>query len=280
MPILFRYPEFFLLLIPLGLAFRHWGRTKDRVTNGVRLAAALLLLLALTGPEINLGGEGLDVIVVVDRSKSMQDAAGANAVELIENLEKNRGPGDRVGIVSFGSTAEVERLPSEEALFSGFEKEVSIEGSDLNAAILTALGMVDPNRPARLLVLSDGEFNGADPKSAARRARDQDRDRPVPIDYRAYDRIRAGDVAVEELTLPRTIAPREPFHFTVQIFADHETPATVEVLRDGQPVATREVQLVSGQSNPVPFRDVLDESGFYTYEARITVENDPIPENN
>lgn len=280
MPILFRYPEFFLLLIPLGLAFRRWGRTRDRVTNGLRILASFLLLLALTGPEINLGGEGQDVIVIVDRSRSMQDAAGANAVELIENLERNRGPGDRVGIVSFGGTAEVERLPSEQALFRGFEKDVSIEGSDLNAAILTSLGMVDPNRPARLLVLSDGEFNGADPKAAARRARDQDPDRPVPIDYRAYDRIRAGDIAVEELTLPRTIAPREPFHFTVQVFADRETPATVEVTRDGQPVAARQVQLVSGQSNPVAFRDVLDEGGFYTYEARIIVENDPIPENN
>ncbi len=280
MPILFRYPEFFLLLIPLGLAFRRWGWTKDRVTSTLRLAAALLLLLALTGPEINLGGEGLDVIVVVDRSKSMQDAAGANAVELIENLERNRGTGDRVGIVAFGSTAEVERLPSQVALFRGFEKEVSIDGSDLNAALLTALSMVDPNRPARILVLSDGESNGADPKAAARRARDQDQNRPVPIDYRAYDRIHAGDIAVEELALPRTIAPREPFHFTVQIFADRDALATVEVSRDGQPVATREVQLVSGRSNPVPFRDVLEEGGFYTYEAQITVADDPIPENN
>ena len=283
MPLLFHYPEFFLLAIPLGLAFHRWGRTKDRVTSGLRLAGALLLLLALTGPEINLGGEGLDVIVVVDRSRSMDDADGANAVELIENLDQNRGPGDRVGIVAFGSTAEVERLPSQQAHQRGFEKELSIEGSDLNAALLTALSMADPKRPARILVLSDGEANGADPRIAARRARDRrvdGQEMPVPIDYRAYPRTRAGDIAVEDLTLPRFVSPREPFQFTVEIFADRDAPATVQVSRDGREFAVQEVQLTSGRSNRIPFRDVLEEGGFYTYEAQITVADDPIPENN
>lgn len=278
MPLIFQYPQFFLLLIPLALAFKKWGWTKDRGTSGLRLAVALLLLLALTGPEINLGGDGQDVIVVVDRSRSMEDSDVANAVELIENLDRNRGPGDRVGIVAFGSTAEVERLPSQEALHRGFEKELSSDGSDLNSALLTALSMIDPNRPARILVLSDGEANGADPRTAARRARDRDLD--VPIDYRIYDRIRGGDIAVEELTLPRTIAPREPFQFSVQIFADRDANATVEVSRDGKEFATRKVQLSSGVINAVPFRDLLEEGGFYTYEARISVENDPIQENN
>ncbi len=278
MPLLFHYPEFFLLLIPLGLAFHRWGRTKDRVTGGLRLLLALLLLLAITGPEINLGGEGLDVIVVVDRSRSMLDADGENAVELIENLERNRGTGDRVGIVAFGSTAEVERLPSNKGMYDGFKQELSRDGSDLNAAILTALSMVDRNRPARILVLSDGESNGADPRAAARRARD--REMPVPIDYRAYDRIRTGDIAVEELLLPRSIAPREPFQFSVRIFADRDAKATVQVSRDGREFAARKVELHAGRLNAVAFRDVLEEGGFYTYEAKIAVADDPVPENN
>ncbi len=275
MPIEFHYPEFFLLLIPLALAFKRWGWTKDRATAGLRLATALLLLLALTGPEVNLGGEGLDVIVVVDRSRSMTDAAGKNAVELIENLDRNRGPGDRVGIVTFGGTAEVERLPSQQALHRAFEKSVSDSGSDLNAAILTALSLVDQNRPARILVLSDGESNGADPRAAARRAREDG----VPVDYRVYERSRGGDVAIDALTLPRTIAPREPFQFSVRIYADRDASATVEVSRDGQPFATRKVQLLAG-SNAVAFRDLLEEGGFYTYEGKVLVADDPVPENN
>ncbi len=275
MPVQFHYPEFFLLLIPLALAFKRWGWTRDRVTTGLRLATALLLLLALTGPEVNLGGEGLDVIVVVDRSRSMTDAAGKNAVELIENLDRNRGAGDRVGIVAFGSWAEVERLPSQQALQRGFEKKVSDSGSDLNAAILTALSLVDKNRPARILVLSDGEANGADPRAAARRSREDG----VPVDYRVYARPRGGDIAVDALTLPRTTAPREPFQFTVRIFADRDASATVEVSRDGKRFASREVRLVAG-SNAVAFRDLLEEGGFYTYEAKISVADDPVPENN
>ena len=101
----------------------------------------------------------------------------------------------------------------------------------------------------------------------------------VPVDYRVYERPRGGDIAVDALTLPRTIAPREPFQFTVRIFADRDASATVEVSRDGKPFASREVRLLAG-SNAVAFRDLLEEGGFYTYEAKIAVADDPVPENN
>ncbi len=277
MPVYFHYPEFFLLIIPLALAFKQWGwRSSERVTTALRLVTALMLLLALTGPEVNLGGQGLDVIVVVDRSRSMTDEASENAVEVMKNLEKNRSPGDRLGIVSFGSSAELERLPSEQALFASFERELSADGSDLNSAILTALSLVDGNRPARVLVLSDGEFNGADPRAAGRRARELG----VPVDYRAYDRLQVGDVAVETITLPRSIPPRQRFQFSVRIISDREAAAKVEVTRDGEPVETREVKLFAGVNNVDSFRDVLEQGGFYTYQAKVKIENDPIPENN
>ncbi|MCA9070295.1 MAG: VWA domain-containing protein [Planctomycetaceae bacterium] len=105
MPLTCQYPQFFLLLIPLGLAFKKWGWTKDRITSGLRLTVALLLLLALTGLEINLGGDGLDVIVVVDRSRSMKVPHNDDIGDLIKSLEARRGQGDRVGIVAFDSTA-------------------------------------------------------------------------------------------------------------------------------------------------------------------------------
>ena len=230
MPVQFHYPEFFLLLIPLALAFKRWGWTKDRVTTGLRLITAFLVLLALTGPEVNLGGEGLDVIVVVDRSRSMTDAAGKNAVELIENLDRNRGPGDRVGIVAFGGTAEVERLPSQQALHRGFEKTVSDSGSDLDAAILTALSLVIKTGPRGFWCSATAKRTEPTPAPPPAGPREDG----VPVDYRAYERPRGGDIAVDALTLPRSIAPREPFQFSVRIFADRDASATVEVSRDGK----------------------------------------------
>jgi hypothetical protein len=273
----FHYPECFLLAVPLGWAYWRWGRPTDgdRVTGGVRVVILLLLLLAFTGPEINLGGEGLDLIVVADRSASMTEQDAANVRELIQNLERSRGPGDRVGVVGFGLEPAVERQPSGDAQFAGFEKPVAETGSDLNEALLTGLNLVDRNRPARLLVLSDGESTALDPRSAARRARELG----VPIDFRAYERLRVGDVAISELALPQTVSPREPFQFSVRVFADAPSEAQVRVLRDGKPFAARQVTLHNG-INLVPFREVLDVGGFYRYTAEVAVPNDPLPENN
>jgi hypothetical protein len=92
----FQYPELGLLVIPAWFAYRRWGRVPG-VTGWLRLVLAVLLIVGLMGPEMNLGGKGIDVIVVADRSRSMPAAAESNIRELIENLEKNR-VGDRIGI--------------------------------------------------------------------------------------------------------------------------------------------------------------------------------------
>jgi Mg-chelatase subunit ChlD len=266
-------PELALLALPAWFAYRKWGRAPG-VTGWVRLVVLSLLLLALTGPQIRLGGRGLDVIVVADRSRSMPEDAPRHVLELIENLERARASGDRVGIVSFGGEPQVERLLSHEQRLGEFTKEVAADGSDLAGALETALNLVDPDRPARLLVLSDGEANGADPAAAARRAREAG----VPIDFRAFERPRRGDVSVAELELPESVVPLEPFQFNVWVQSDRIVPAKLEVFREGRLLATREVELPAGRT-PYVFRDLLDVPGFYSYEAKLTVAGDPLPEN-
>lgn len=261
------------LVVPMGLFLRPWLR-RSGVTGGVRLTAVTLLLLALTGPEWNLGGQGIDVVIIADRSRSMP--AAANVAELIQNLEHNRGPGDRIGVVTFGQVARVEHDLSHTALTDGeFVQPIGAEGSDLHAAILKALELLDPNRPARLLILSDGEANGPAPVQAARRARELG----VPIDYRQFEVLRAGDVAIRSLSLPKQVAPLEPFQFSVEVQAGRATPATLTVVRDGQPFVTRTIELLPG-ANRIPCRDVLADGGLHVYEARLDLPADPLAENN
>jgi len=271
----FQYPELFLLAIPLWFAFRRWGWTSG-VTGRLRLAMLVALLLAITGPKLNLGGRGIDVVVLADRSRSLPSAAGANIRELIKNLENNRGTGDRVGVVTFASTAQIELGLSATAVLDEYTKQVLPDGSDLNDAINVALNQViDKRRPARILVLSDGEANGRSPLSGARRAREDG----VPVDYRLFERSRAGDVAVESVHLPEAVSPREPFQFAVDIFADGDRRGTVRVLRDGELIATQDSNLLSG-TNRLLFRDLLDGGGLYSYSVELDVLGDPLAENN
>ena len=164
----FQYPELLLLAIPLGFAYRRWGQARG-MTGVLRVTLLLLLLLALTGPRWNLGGEGIDIVVVADRSRSLPGKADESIRSFIRDLEKNRKSGDRVGLVTFGSRAEVEHTLNASSEQGAYTRPVMPDGSDLNDAIAAALNLIEPTRPARILVMSDGEANGASPLTAARR---------------------------------------------------------------------------------------------------------------
>lgn len=268
----FQFPELFLAAIPLWLAFRRWG-TVSGPTGWIRLSLCAILLIALAGPIILTGGLGMDVVIVADTSRSMP--TNANLKELIQRLETSRGPHHAVGVVAFGSNARIEHPLSNTETLQNFSQIVAPDGSDLNAALHLALNMLRPNRPARVVVLSDGEANGGSPLSAARRAREMS----VPIDYRLFERVRAGDVAVESVLLPESVGPKEPFQFTTWIYSERSERATIRVRREGREIAKLERDLTIG-ANRVLLRDILDRGGFYTYEVSIEVEGDPIPENN
>ncbi len=265
----FDYPEVFLLAIPLALAFRRWGWTRGP-TGWLRAGMAILLLAAMAIPRLNRSGPGSDVVVVVDLSRSMPSGSRPIMRDLIKDIEASRGTGDRIAVVAFGQQPVVERELSETAYFSEFTQPVSADGSDLNEALLTALDRhSDPNRPMRVLVLSDGEYNGASPLYAARRARD----RSVPIDYRSFEKPIAGDWAVESLSLPRDISPNEPFQFSVMVYADQESASTVIVQRDGLEIARRSADLRPGL-NRLNFRDWVSDGGLHQYAAELDVLTD------
>jgi len=270
------YPELFLLAIPMWFAYRRWGRAGG-ATGVLRVALLVLLLTAMTGPRVNWGGRGIDLVIVADRSRSLPADADPRLRELIDNIQNNRRTGDRVGVVAFGSKAAVESLLSSTSRFAAYTKDIQPDGSDLAAALQTALDLVDKDRPARVLVFSDGEANGASPSPAARRALEMG----VPIDFREFPRPRAGDVAVESLQLPETVAPREPFQYVVWVYSDREAAGSVTVLRDGEVIAQdkTERQFTAGL-NRLLFRDLLEEGGLHNYDVRVNVTNDPLVQNN
>lgn len=262
------------LAVPILIALRPWFQQAG-MTGAIRVAIVSLLLVGLTGPEWNLGGKGIDVIVVADRSRSLPESAHANILELIRNIEANRGSHDRVALIGFGNHAEVEHHLDSGTITEQFQQVIPIDGSDINDAIQAALAEVDENRPARIIVLTDGEANGGNPVYAARQAREAG----VPIDYRLFERSHIGDTAIRGIELPDTVSPREPYQFSVDVYSDHQTTGTLTIRRDGQVIATQEPELLPG-SNRVIFRDLIEQPGIHEYTVSLETADDPLGENN
>lgn len=269
----FLHPELLLLAFPA--AFAWWKlREKEPLTDVVRVLALLLVVLALSRPYFDTGHEGRDLVFVVDRSRSMPEGARQSALELVRLAEDARRDGDRVAVIGFGAGASIERLPSDVARFSAFERPVDADGSDLGEALDAALDLVPRDRPGSIVVLSDGESNGRDPVDSARRAFG----RGVRIDTRTFRRPGTGDVSVERVDLPDEVAAREPFQFSAWVRSERRVEADFVLKRAGVELARGHRTFEPGV-NRVALRDVLEEPGVAQYELVLSLEGDRVPEN-
>jgi Ca-activated chloride channel family protein len=160
--------------------------------DGWRLAAAILLAVALARPQSTRGAdkiqhEGIDIVVVLDLSESMESPdivpSRLTAAQLVIDDFIRRRPRDRVGLVVFGSTAStVSPLTMDHGVLRALVQRLRlgvIEGS--TTAIGSGLGIAlnrleDSEADSEVIVLlTDGVHNagGLDPDTAAQEAADR-----------------------------------------------------------------------------------------------------------
>jgi hypothetical protein len=268
------HPSLLLLLVPAVWCWWQW-KDGSKAGNALRLVLLGVLGLALAGLYHDAQSRGRDLVFVVDRSRSMPADGDTLALEQIRLAEAARGPGDRVGVISFGREAALERLPSESARFSGFQRALDREGSDLGAGIDLALATLARERPAVICVIADGEATGASTLPAARRALA----RGAAVHVRPVRRDGADLAGLYDLELPSEVARGEPFQITAWAWAEQPCEAELVLERDGRTLATRKLALDAG-ANRVLFRDLLGNLGTAEYRVQLTVAGDALAENN
>jgi Mg-chelatase subunit ChlD len=268
------FPALLLLVVPLAFVYVWRGRTPG-LGGGVRVAILVLLASVAAVPIAPLGGKGVDVVVVADLSRSMPADSRGRALEIVKLIEQERAEGDRVGIVTYGREARIERLPEAVGEAAQFVQQVDADGSDLGGAIGLAIGLIPRERRGRLIVLSDGEANGTPIAGAAHAAAA----RGIAIDYRAFSRGPAADLAVESLDLPASVDEREPFQFTALVRTDRTIESDAVLYRDGAEIA-RTTRTFQPGSTQLTFRDLVERSGLARYRLELSATGDRVPENN
>ena len=172
-------------IVPHAPAGRRW-------LKGILLAAAALFTaVALAGPKYGFRWQeihqrGVDIIVALDCSRSMTAAdiqpsrlerAKREVFDLLGMLQ-----GDRVGLVAFAGTAFLQcPLTLDYNAFNLFLNALSpdylpVGGTDLTAALTTAMGGFDPKSAAdkAIILITDGENTGEeDPLKAAETLKEQ-----------------------------------------------------------------------------------------------------------
>jgi len=270
----FSQPGWLILLIPLAGAMWYW-RLPSRLLQVLRAVTLVLVLLALCGAAVRLPSRRGTVVVVADRSASMPPSAEQAQSDVINLVQDSRGYHDRIAVVSFGRRAVVDLGPHGGG-FSGFAGQIDADGSNLAEALQTAVGLIPPDSPGRVLVLSDGQHTGANPASAAARAAA----RGIGIDYRVLRRPSANDVAILRVAAPLSAAPQEAYLMHAWVRAPVRQTIRYELLRGGVKVASEERTVESG-TTCLTFRDRAKEGGTRAYVLRVeSGADDPVPENN
>ena len=269
-------PIWLLLIIPLAAAHYFWP-LPTRLLNVMRWALLILLLLGMAGLAVRLPSRSGTVVVVADRSRSMPSNATQQQLEAIERIHAERSPTDKLAVVSFGQQTTVEH-PPQDAAFGGFNAQVGQDASSLNDALDRAIGLIGPDSPGRIILLSDGRWTGTDPQDAAATAAT----RGIPIDYRLLQRAEAGDLAVDSIELPDIGYPAEAFLIGAWVRSPSGQEINYQLRRGNTVIASGSRQVPPGLSRLI-FRDAVNQPT--TAQYTLTVEaadgsTDPIPENN
>jgi hypothetical protein len=274
-PIVFQQPIWLLLLLPLMAVFFIW-RIPSRFLTVLRVVLIVLLVSAMTQPQLILPTRSGTIVVLADRSRSMPGNSEEQQLQAIGLLMREMGQRDRLGVVSFGANAVVDRRPGSRDVFARFESEPSRDASDLHAAIDEAMTLIPVGDSGRLLILSDGRWTGRNPNDLAARALQ----RGIPMDYRLYERSVAGDVAILSLVPPASVLPGEAYTLTAWLRVPVAQEIEYELRGNGRVIASGTRHFSSGDGR-LSFRDQAGNPGTIQYTLRVNgSEYDPIQENN
>lgn len=267
-------PAWLVLIIPL-LVSLWYLKAPSRMMRIFRYLIVLFMLLAIAGICIRFPVRRGTIVVVADQSMSMPSDARARQQEAIDLLQAEMSAGDKLAVISFGEKVAVEH-PPQIGKFAGFTAQTGSDASNLTDALNTAVSMVPEGEPARILILSDGRWTGADPVSAGARAAVRD----INFDYRLMERPADRDLAVYRSDVPKSVAPGESFLLTFWIRSPMSQEIEYQLVRDSKVIASGQRTVSSGLTR-LSFRDRALDSGTAQYRFSILGNpDDPVPENN
>jgi len=259
--------EYFLLLpviAALGLVWRGLG-----IFAPLRSAIVVVAVLVLADPRIQRSRNVLDLHVLLDRSESTGDLIDKGLPEWRQLLESAR-PSRHDSLRFYNYAAEV--------------LEVGIDGSEFTGArSLTRTGLalstiaagLDPKRPARMLVFTDGySTEPLDEAAAMLEARG------IPIDFRLVRDSNPHDVRVAGVRMPSRVQAGEAFLLGVELRGrapDQDVPLLIR--RNGETLVETTAALRDGRA-VVEFTERLADAGAHFYEALIFPADDAHPGNN
>jgi uncharacterized membrane protein len=268
-----------LALIPLFLLIQRFtlvnlSKGQQRLSVLFRLLILALLAVAMSGLSSRGYRQQMALVIAVDVSPSVPDAALKEAQETINQLWKSRKKNDIIRVLTFANSS---RLRSSKAglapKITRHKKELA---SNLQAAIRHAYSLLPADYLHRLLLFSDGrETKGSALEEVLNAKR-----RGIRVFTQVSKAKYPPEVFIQNLRFPSIVRLNSPFYVNVDVFSTYKAKKVLLTLyKNGFLLAYRRVDLVKG-SQSFQFRAQVDEPGVTSIQAVIKPGLDRFKGNN
>lgn len=258
------YPEALALLLPAGwLWWRHAAAGRAAWLRGLVLA---LLVSAACGPQWDGLRGGSDVVLVLDRSASIPEPVLTSQQELVELTGSQREDGDRLGVVATADGQIALQGPDLAAVPRVADAGLPTGASDLRRGLELAAALIPAGRTGRVVLHSDGQVTGLDPRPAAAALAA----RGLVLDVLPVAVPDAADAAILSCELPAELRLGESSICAVTFTSDQPARRRWRVTRlPDTVVGEGVVELLPGRAVAVSFADRPVAAGLARYEVEL-----------
>ncbi|MDR1491155.1 MAG: VWA domain-containing protein [Planctomycetaceae bacterium] len=280
------------LLIVVGWGFHKslldFSRGQRIVSLILRTAILLLLILAAAGLTVLYPTHETMVVFLVDQSRSIDENAKTIAEDYLSAAKKAAGKRPYV-IVPFASTPQTPEFhnirrtaastvaestpPSTESQSLPADAETAwANGTNIAAALESAIAVVPPDYVPRVVLISDGNETSGDALTNAVRS-------GVAVSAAVLPAAATPEVQLSELRTPPQIRQGEPFYLEVVVQSNRKTDAAITVYRGGFKIAEETRPLEEGE-NVFRFKQSVDDQRQTEFSATVESKEDTILDNN
>lgn len=267
-----------LALLPLEwwLSRRRSGVSRSQFRAATVLRA--LIVLALVGALLDLAivrpANRVATMFVIDASDSLGSGGQADAAAWVRDA-LDRMPSDaRAGVALFGGDARLELTMQSEPRLGQPAVQIDPSRTDLAGALRLAAAVLPSDARRRVVLVSDGRPTQGDVMAEAERLAEDG----IPVEVHTVARAGGPDAAVAALEAPGRASQGEAVTVRATVHADRAGPAVVSLLRDGQTLEQRTLDLVAGD-NEVAFQVQAGAPGLARYQVHVATATDAVREN-
>lgn len=260
-----------LASVRLGGLSERMGRARRSLVRWLSMAALFLGVLAAADVEVGRPKDALTVLVVVDRSRSMDlvPSAEQQISAALSSAEASMRDNDRIGVIAFAAEAKTEDAPRPRSKLSAPPQlPLGRDGTDLEKALRLAIAELPDDTAGRIVLLTDGVETRGDAVAAATLATTKD----VPIDVFPLEQQKQANLRVVSVRAPPRADEDEAIDLRVVVESAKATAVTVRVRRDGVVVHTAKVSVPAGE-DVLKLREVMRGSGLHRYDVEASADD-------